>query len=217
MIQAPSVSSAPSAGGDAEPTDAEVPQYVDPVVSQEKFAAEILEFRGRETEHRRRGWWLLQADFPRVSVVFAAAQLRPSAVICGVDIDFSNYDLEPPSVRLVDPFTREPYKQRNLPTALLRRQVVNLGNVPGMPQFAGAVTLMQAHDLDDIPFLCIPGVREYHNHPAHTGDSWLSHRGRGAGSLHQILHTIYQYGVQPITGYGIGHHIIGFEQSEPPA
>jgi hypothetical protein len=202
----------PSASGDAQR-----PQIVDPAVSHEKFDREIAEFRRLEVEHRRRGWWLLEALFPRVFVVFATPQLRPPAVICGVDIDFTNYDLEPPSVRLVEPFTREPYRQSNLPTALLRRQVMNFALGPGMQQFAGAVPLMQAHAADDVPFLCIAGVWEYHAHPAHSGDSWLMHRGLGAGTLFHILNTIYQYGVQPITGYGIGHHVVGFEQSDPPA
>jgi hypothetical protein len=193
------------------------PQVVDPVVSHEKFDRELTEFRRLESEHRRRGWWLLEAHFPRVFVVFATPQLRPPAVICGVDVDFANYDLEPPSVRLVDPFTREPYRQNNLPTALLRRQVMNFAMGAGMPQLAGVVPLMQAHAADEIPFLCIPGVREYHAHPAHSGDSWLTHRGLGAGTLYHILNTIYQYGVQPITNYGIGHHVVGFEQGDPPA
>jgi hypothetical protein len=193
-------------------------QMVDPAVSRQKFAAEIDEYRVREAEHRRRGWWLLEAVFPRVFVVFAAAQLRPTPVICGVDLDFTNYDLEPPSVRLVDPFTRQPYRMRELPTNLLRRQVIAMppGFPPGAAQMIGAVPLMQAHVPDDIPFLCVPGVREYHDHPAHSGDSWLIHRGQGAGKLYSILHTIYQYGVQPITGYQIGMQVVGFQQGEPP-
>jgi hypothetical protein len=193
-------------------------QLVDPVVSREKFSGEVAEYRQREAEHRRRGWWLLEADFPQVSVVFVAAQLRPTPVICGVEIDFTNYDLEPPSVRLVDPFTRQPYRMRELPTNLLRRQVLALpaGFPAGATQMVGAVPLMQAHLPDDIPFLCVPGVWEYHAHPAHSGDPWLMHRGQGAGKLYSILHTIYQYGIQPISGYEIGMRVVGFQQGEPP-
>jgi hypothetical protein len=188
-------------------------QTVDPRVSREKFDREVAEFRRAAEQHRRRGWWLLDADFPNVSVVFATPQLRPAAVICGVEIDFTNYDVEAPSARLVNPFTREPYGLRNLPTTLMRRQAVN---IPGMPQLSSVVSLMQAHHPDEIPFLCIPGIREYHAHPAHTGDSWLMHKGQGEGTLFHILHTIYQYGVQPISGLAVGHQVVGFEQSEPP-
>lgn len=194
---------------------AELEQFVDPAVSREKFEAEVAEVKAREDEHRRRGWWMLEAAFPKVFVAFATSKLKPPAVICGVEVDFSNYDLEAPSVRLVDPFSREPYRQKELPTALLRRQPVNVDVVPAALAFS-AVPLMQAHDPDDIPFLCIPGVREYHAHPAHTGDSWLSHRGLGAGKLYHILNTVYQYGVQPISAYGIGLQVVGFEQRQPP-
>ena len=203
----------------AEPkVDGKARQIVDPAVSRAKFDIEVAEFRSRDTEHRRRGWWLLEAEFPRVSVVFTAAQLRPAPVICGVELDFTNYDLEPPSVHLVDPFTRQAYRQKELPTSLLRRQVIPMP--PGFPagagEMVGAVPLMQAHLPDDIPFLCVPGVREYHEHPAHSGDSWLIHRGQGAGKLYSVLHTIYQYGIQPISGYEIGMRVVGFQQGEPP-
>ena len=59
------------------------------------------------------------------------------------------------------------------------------------------------HDSEDVPFLCIPGVREYHEHPAHSGDSWLLHKGSGEGTLYFLLNTIYRYGVEPIPSYGI--------------
>lgn len=193
-------------------------QVVDPSVSRIKFDNELAEYHRRDQEHLRRGWWLLEAEFPTIFVVFAAAQLRPAPVICGVLLDFTNYDLEPPSVRLVDPFTRQPYKMRELPTTLLRRQVLAMpaGFPPGAAQMFGAVPLMQAHSPEDVPFLCVPGVREYHEHPAHTGDSWLIHRGQGAGKLYAILNAIYQYGVQPISGYEIGMRVVGFQQGEPP-
>lgn len=189
------------------------PQVVDLGVTRAKYEAELAEFRQLEADHRRRGWWILDATFPRVFVVFATPQLRPPAVVCGVEVDFTNYDFEPPSVRLVDPLTREPYRRKDLPTVLFRRQLVTVG---GGMQLAGQVELMQAHGPDEIPFLCIPGVREYHAHPAHTGDSWLLHRGTGAGKLYHILNTIYQYGVQPISNFGIGLRVLGFEQGEPP-
>jgi hypothetical protein len=63
----------------------------------------------------------------------------------------------------------------------------------------------------------VPGVREYHAHPAHTGDSWLLHRGTGEGTLHALLHIVYQYGVQPLRDFAIGMRVVGFQQSEPPA
>jgi hypothetical protein len=54
---------------------------------------------------------------------------------------------------------------------------------------------------DEIPFLCIPGVREYHQHPAHTGNSWLLHRGTGEGTLFFIVDQLWKYGVQGVASY----------------
>lgn len=192
-------------------------QVVDPFVSREKFDQEVAEFRRNGEVHQRRGWWMLEAAFPKMLVVLAAPQVRPPAVVCGVLLDFTNYDLLPPSVTLVDPFTREPYRARELPTALVRRRTTTI-DIPGGPTLENAelVPLMQAHDLEAVPFLCVPGVREYHEHPAHTGDSWLAHRGQGEGTLFAILNTIYQYGVQPIADYGVGLRVIGFRTGEAP-
>lgn len=193
-------------------------QVVDPAVSREKFAREVTEFRRNGELHRRRGWWLLEAEFPTVLVAMCAPQVRPAAVVCGVLLEFTNYDLFPPSVRLVDPFTREPYRARELPTALVRRRTTQI-QIPNGPMLENAelVPLMQADDPESVPFLCIPGVREYHEHPAHTGDLWLAHRGQGEGTLFAILNTVHQYGIQPIADYGIGLRVVGFRTGEPPA
>lgn len=191
-------------------------QVVDPAVSRTKFDREVAEYRQLEATYRRRGWWLMEAEFPIVVVAFIATQLRPAPVVCAVRINFANYDVEPPSVQLIDPFTQQPYRASELPTVLLRRQTVQVQGMPGGAQMLSAVPLMQAHQPTDIPFLCIPGVREYHAHPAHTGDGWLLHRGQGAGKLFPILNTIYQYGVQPITEYGVGLRVVGFQQGDPP-
>ncbi len=201
-------------------------QYVDPKLSQAKFDREIGEYRLREAEYRRRGWILAEARFPRALVVLCAAKLKPPSVITGVAFDYSNYDAEPPSVRLVDPFTGEPYPAANLPTVLKRRAPINVppGGLPqGLPpavvQALGAQPLMQAYGPADTPFLCLAGVREYHEHPAHSGDSWLLHRTVGAGRLVRLLEVIDTYGVRPISGYNVElqPRVIGFVQNETPA
>lgn len=193
-------------------------QVVDPRVSREKFAQELEVFRKSAREHQRRGWWLLRAEFPQILVAFATPQLNPAAIVCGALIDFTNYDAEPPSVRLVNPFTEEPYRTKNLPTKLHRKRVTSMQLGPAGPvaQQVVITPMMQGLDPEEIPFLCLPGVREYHLHPAHTGDSWLLHRAKGEGTLFAILNAIYQYGVQPINSYGIGLQVTGFHQAEPP-
>lgn len=183
-------------------------QSVDLSVSKAKYDREIDEFRQLEDEYRRRGWLLLQAEFPRVLVVLAAPQLKPPAIVTGVAFDYTNYDAEPPSVKLVDPFTGIPYLDKELPTRLtmpMPIQQIPFQNAPGAPmlQFAQEQPLMVAHAPDDVPFLCTPGVREYHEHPAHTGDSWHLHRTTGAGRLVRILDLVYSLGVVPLKGYKV--------------
>jgi hypothetical protein len=206
---------------------------VDPVVSKRKFDAEITAFRENEEGYRRRGWFLVGADYPEVLVVMAAPQLSPPALVMGVLFDYTDYDLHPPSVRLVNPFTSEPYKRQNLPTTLKRTVpggVVDQlpGGLPLPPgvripdgaqvQVMTQQNLMQWYGDDDIPFLCIAGVREYHDHPAHSGDAWLLYRAEGAGRLVRLLEVIDKYGVAPITQYGIKlvPDVVGFQQEQPP-
>lgn len=203
------------------------PQFVDPQVSRAKFEREVAEYRALEPQYRRRGWLLIEADFPHALVVLTAPRLSPPAIIAGVRFDYSNYDARPPSVRLVNPFTEEPYKAGRLPTLLLRsvESAPPPGMAfPGMPVGAEAKLvsqqpLMQAYGEDDIPFLCLAGVREYHDHPGHSGDAWELHRPTGAGRLVRLLEVISKYGVEPVSSYQVTMtpQITGFLQSDVPA
>jgi Predicted metal binding domain/Protein of Unknown function (DUF2604) len=204
-------------GGEAEP----VSQFVDPAVSLAKFDQEVADFRTLEEEYRARGWFLLEAEFPQVVVLLGTPALRPPALVCGVRFDYTNYDAQPPSVALVDPFTGEPYIAERLPTALNRALPAQAVQLPGLPQgnleMRGAQPLMQAASPADIPFLCIAGVREYHEHPGHSGDTWELHRASGAGRLVRLLEIIHRYGVEPIRGYGVNLvPQVGFDYGEPP-
>jgi hypothetical protein len=51
-------------------------------------------------------------------------------------------------------------------------------------------------------FLCLPGVREYHEHPAHSGDPWELHRASGEGKMHNILEKVWRYGTDPLVQIG---------------
>ena len=139
--------------------------YVDPAVSRQKFDRELADYRKLEDEYIRRGWFLLKAEFPEVFVVFAATRLNPACLVFGALLDFTDYDYQPPSVLIVHPFTRVPYKSRELPNQMMR--ATHLQNhpaaaVPGLIAVT-AQPLLIAHAPDDVPFLCLPGVREYHN------------------------------------------------------
>lgn len=178
-------------------------QFVDEAVSRRKFEREVARYRDSEEVYRRRGWFLLEADFPTVLVLFAALKVNPRALVCAARLDFTNYDLVPPSVTFVDPATGAALPMKSLGFRMLRAT----GLADASPETVTALAqqqrltfqeLLQAHEPDDIPFLCLPGIREYHDHPAHTGDSWLLHRRSGEGSLHFILEQIWASGVNPI-------------------
>jgi len=201
-------------------------QYVDQQVSRTKFDREIAEYRQLEGDYLRRGWLLVRAEFPNVLVVLAAPQLSPAAIVTGVAFDYTNYDMQPPSVRLVHPFTAEPYKAKDLPTVLKRSVEAGAPPIPGLQlplgaqaRFIAQQPLMQSYGPDDTPFLCLAGVREYHEHPGHSGDAWELHRRSGAGRLVRLLETISKYGVQPISEYQITlqPRIAGFAQREVPS
>ncbi len=197
-------------------------QYVDPEVSRSKFDREVAEYRALESEYRKRGWFLLDATFPRVVVVMGAPQLKPAAIVTGVEFDFTNYDQLPPSVRLVNPFTGVAFKAKELPTKLpmfIEGSPIQLPGAPAGVQMMvnQAQDLMQSHAPDDIPFLCLAGTREYHQHPAHGGDAWELHRAAGAGRLVRLLDIVHRHGVLPIIGWGVNlEPRVGFNLGQPP-
>ena len=182
-------------------------QYVDPSVSRTKFEREIDDYRALESDYRARGWLLVKAEWPVVVVVLASHQTKPPAIVAAVQFDYSNYDAEPPSVRFIDPFSGRLLPFNELPTRLPRGvpgQEMPMP-VPGGPkvQVMMAQDLMQAHSPEDIPFLCVPGVKEYHDHPGHSGDPWEVHRSAGEGRLVRLLGVISKYGLEPIKGFNV--------------
>lgn len=197
-------------------------QFVDPAVSRVKFERELDEYREHESDYRQRGWFITDVVFPRILVVLAAPQLKPPALVMGVSFDYTNYDAMPPSVSIVNPFTGMPFALKELPSPLNRGLANQELQLPGLPQEARMVIqqaqpLMQGYGPDDIPFLCLAGVREYHQHPAHSGDAWELHRLSGAGRFVRLLEIIHRYGVAPITGYGVNLvPQIGFAFGPPP-
>lgn len=198
-------------------------QYADPSVSRSKFEREIAEYMTLANVYRERGWLLIRAEYPKVEVVLAAPKTNPQSLVMGVAFDYTNYDAAPPSVRLVHPLTGKPFKASELPTKLERsmpaQSVLPPGAPPGAPQlvFQQQQPYMQWHSDDEVPFLCIAGVREYHEHPAHTGDLWELHRTEGAGRLVRILEVITRYGIEPIAGYRVHMQpVIGLNYGAPP-
>jgi hypothetical protein len=155
---------------------------VDPEVTRRKFERELELWREQEEVYRRRGWLMLRQAELSLDIGFlgrlpVGRQPIPAMSAC-VRIDFTDYDLEPPSVEFIDPMTLEyvsPSVQALVGTAEDARDLV-----------------VHSHPETNRPFFCVPGVREYHNHPQHSGDSWLLHRQSGEGRLATICDRIWQ-------------------------
>ena len=167
-------------------------QVIDPTVSQRKFDEQLKQFRRAERVQRGRGIFLLNAVFPDMEFLFTIPRLNPLSVLFSVRINFDNYDLEPLSIRFINPLSGEYLPLASVP---LYRKIEHPDRPPELQ------ALVQKDGIG-LPFICMPGTREYHAHPAHTGDAWLRHRGlAGEGTLGFLLDKLYDYGIAPVTAF----------------
>ena len=175
-------------------------QVCDPEVTKIKFASEVSKFKAVENIYRAKGIICSKIFFPDIYFIFAIPKLTPPLIAYSVRINFVNYDSEPPSVVFVNSFTEELVRRDQVPIAFIQ---VNKNN-PFQP-----IDLLQGNG-DMVPFFCIPGIREYHNHSAHSGDSWFLYRTRGEGSLLFILDQLYNYSIGISKGYQIVLNLAAF-------
>lgn len=171
---------------------------VDPVVSTTKLQRELEDWALTETHYRQRGILLRQLGPLTVEVMFVQlGQVFPAPYLAAcVQLDYTNYDLEPPSLMFSNPFTGgpgEPY----LP-------ILHLD-----PQTRAAQPLVPpgVHPETGLPFLCIPGTREFHAHMEHTNEPWLGEPRRNrAGSVavlasrisNALNHVRFGFGFAPM-------------------
>jgi putative metal binding uncharacterized protein len=166
--------------------------FLDPAVEQRKFEHELHVLRRNAARLSSRGIWLVRAVFPEIDFICVPRlplrvafplppQLQPQGVpigaaqafdfqalsgrAFGVRLDLAGYDQRAPSVTFRDQGTWE-----LLPFALLPLGV--LSDDPSKPQ----QVVLDAHPTAKRPFLCLRGVREYHEHPQHDGDDWAIYR-----------------------------------------
>jgi hypothetical protein len=174
-------------------------QYTDPVVTRLKYDRELDAFARLETDWRAKGVFKVRERFPQVEFIFTSAKLSPAAVVYCVQVDFTNYDTEPLSIRFIDPFTGARLTRGQIPINFWQVNVPQ-NFQPGMQLVP--LDLLQGQQ-NEHPFMCIRGVREYHHHPAHTGDSWFLYRKRGEGTLGFILDQLYNYSIDLMQNYNI--------------
>jgi hypothetical protein len=180
----------------------------DPGVTRKKFDREIAQFRAQEQHYREQGIWMLDRVYPQVLMAFATARAPQVFVPFGALIDFEDYDAKPLKVTLVNPCSRQALRLHEilpqlmqLPQGQVGGRLMRVRHDPSQPTGVAVDNILQGYDFDPSspPFLCIAGVRAYHDHPAHSGDSWWLHRGTGHGTLHQVIHMLWAYGTKNIT------------------
>lgn len=165
-------------------------------VSRRKLARQLELWDQNSELNARRGWWMLRRDPLVVEVAFLARvafgeRLLPVVTVC-TRLDYTNFDLWPPSVTFIDPITRQ----------TVPPPVRAMDRVTGSDEVRDA--LVDGHPTTGLPFLCLPGVREYHSHPQHTGDDWLLHRRLGEGDLAVICERIWRRMARNVLGLRVG-------------
>ena len=182
---------------------------VDPAVTRRKFDIEVQRVRNQEVLLRGWGCWLARVEYPQVDAVFVprhpmcltipvvpppsmiAVPGQPKPVLAtmelpmlagrafGTRIDFADFDQRPLSVAFCDPWT---WQSLVFETMFRATHVGDQGQVFNV--------LLGNHPATGRPFLCMRGVREYHEHPQHTGDDWMLYRG--SVGLFAVLATIWR-------------------------
>jgi len=168
---------------------------VAPEVTRAKFGQQIQRWHENAETYAHRGWLLLSVGDLSVNIgmlqnVDMAGRTVPVMTVC-THIDYWNFDLWAPSVTFIDPVTRQP-------TPPIVRAPNQVG--PDEPRDA----LIDGHPDTLQPFLCLPGIREYHSHPQHTGDDWLLHRNLHEGDLAVVCDRLWRLMARNVIGFGIG-------------
>lgn len=173
---------------------------VDREVSIEKYQRELSILRSQAGALARLGCYVVHAEFPTIDVVVLPtrcmafglplpeaagnpeAAARPAAageVQCqllmlpvaftampfGIRVNLDDFDLRAPSYTFHHPATWELLPPNLLPHATLPVEGKNM------------LVMLGGHPVTKGTFFCMRGVREYHEHPEHTGDQWLLYRG----------------------------------------
>jgi hypothetical protein len=115
-----------------------------------------------------RGWTINSRVFPQLDISFRATgrqELR-------LQLDFDDWNDSPPSVALLAP---DGSPLERLPQMRPGNNIFNAS----------------AHARTRRPFVCMAGVREYHEHPSHTADLWIKYKARPDYDLGGILDLLW--------------------------
>lgn len=186
---------------------------VAPEVSRLKFEREVKRLAEQQADLQHRGIFIFGTPtFPIVELIFVPRHplqvafttqqpielppgTPPGAVAIAVAavpsisaqafkarFDLTDYDLRAPSLEFRNPWTDE-----LLPYATMFRALEY------EKDRQAHLVLLGDHPTTHKPFLCLRGVREYHEHPQHSGDDWLLYRTQM--SLFSIVMSLWRVSI----------------------
>jgi Predicted metal binding domain len=165
---------------------------VDPEVNRLKFETETHRLAQQRATLESRGILMLASTaYPFVDLLFVPRHalrvvapttqtgmiVLPQVAMMTVEVpslaasafkarfDLSDYDLRAPSLSFLDPSTDTPLRYGTMFRAIEFEE-----------QRKAHIVLLDDHPATHEPFLCLRGIREYHEHPQHSGDEWLLYR-----------------------------------------
>lgn len=114
-------------------------------------------------------WELIEVSYPVLRIVHTHPRSHRRV---GFRYDCDEWDAVPPSLSLFDPADGHELTFAEWPQ--------------------GKWAIHERHTQLAKPFLCLPGIREYHTHSSHVADLWENYRSRSSYSLGNIVHRVWQ-------------------------
>jgi hypothetical protein len=189
---------------------------IDPQVNRTKFDRELSRLHDQRSVLESRGIFILSSTrYPTVDLLFVPKHaLRvglplppgvpgPLIIPAGATpvmmvevpslaqrafkahFDLTDYDLSAPSIEF-----RDPWEDSVLPYATMFRAL------EFEVQRKAHIVLLDDHPTTHKPFLCLRGVKEYHEHPQHSGDDWMLYRK--TMSLFSIVMSLWRVSIDLI-------------------
>jgi hypothetical protein len=198
---------------------------VDPEVSRLKFEREVNRLAEQQADLQRRGIFVFGTPtYPIVELIFVPRHLLqvviatqqsnnielppdapPGAITMAIAavpsiaaqafkarFDLTDYDLRAPSLEFRDPWT-----DALLPYGTMFRALEY------EKDRQAHLVLLDDHPTTHKPFLCLRGIREYHEHPQHSGDDWLLYRTEM--SLFSIVMSLWRVSIDIVRPMLVPH------------
>lgn len=146
---------------------------VDRNVSLRKFKRETDTLLRLRNEYLARGWDIKEVSYPTIKIHFLNSSGK---AVIGIIVDCNDYNFMPVSVVYTN--TKfEPLKFNQLPIFVCQ----------------GARPLViQEHPLTHRPFICLPGIREYHSHYEHHDNHWDLHRYPEVYNIYNAIRVAHE-------------------------